>query len=313
MVGLLAELFSFRRRSFNVSGQLALSCVALPRQPAGLDSNSSFPQPQQIPMKATVSVPAKWIESKCSPAVILGLVLLMASLEPRLHADEKALKLPVAEDWSDISRITKDNDWSAVPGFVGYRGDKLAGKPGVSPQEILTEGTATPVSLNSNQKNPKALRTGGVAEFDGITNPTIALRGSATANAPFLLLNLDTRGKRNISVSYKLRDLDASTNNTVASVALQYRTETDKIFTDVPSAFAPDASIAAGRATLLTPIVVVLPANANDQAKLQVRWITADSSGNDEWIGIDDITITGEDIASTAGSQDNKGTAKSAN
>jgi hypothetical protein len=261
-------------------------------------------------MKATVFVFTKRIE----PTALLGLMLLLTvSAGPQLHADEKVVKLPMKEDWSDAARITKDNDWSAVPGFMGYRGDKLASKPGVSPQEIVADGTATPLSVIPNQRNPSALRTGGVAEFDGIANPTIALRGSATANAPFLLLNLDSRGKRNISVSYKLRDLDASTNNTVAPVALQYRTETDKAFTDVPAAFAPDASIAAGRATLLTPIHIVLPADANDQAKLQIRWITADAGGNDEWIGIDDIAITGEDAGLKASPQDDKGRAKAAN
>jgi len=241
--------------------------------------------------------------------MLVGIVLSIASLESRLHADDNPVKLPIRQDWSDISRITKDNDWSAVPGFIAYRGDKLVGKPGVSPQEIVSDGLSTSVNVIANQKNPTSLRTGGVAEFDGIANPTIALRGSATANAPFLLLHLDTRGKRNISVGYKLRDLDASTNNTVAPVALQFRTEADKLFTDVPAAFAPDASIAAGRATLLTPIVVVLPAKANDQAKLQIRWITADAGGNDEWIGIDDIAITGGDISP----QDSKESSKSAN
>ena len=256
-------------------------------------------------MKAIVSVPIKRIENKLLPAIFLSFALLIFLMGSQVRADDKPLKLPVKEDWSDISRIIKDNDWSAVPGFVGYRGDKLAGKPGVSPQQIVTDGSSTPVGVIANQKNP-TLRTGGVAEFDGIANPTIALRGSATANAPFLLVNLDTRGKRNISVSYKLRDLDASTNNAVAPVALQYRTEADKVFTDVPSAFAPDASIAAGRATLLTPITVVLPAAASNQAKLQVRWITSDASGNDEWIGIDDIVVTGDDL----GAPDEAGSSK---
>ena len=250
------------------------------------------------------------MENQASPAIVLGFLVMVCGAE--LSADEMALKLPIKEDWSDTARITKDNDWSAVPGFVGYRGDKLAGKPGVSPQEIVSDGLSTPVSVIPNQKNP-TIRTGGVAEFDGIANPTVALRGSATASAPFLLLNLDTSGKQNVSVSYKLRDLDASTNNTVAPVALQFRTEANTAFTDVSAAFAPDASIAAGRATLLTPITIVLPANANDQAKLQIRWITADASGNDEWIGIDDIAVTGEDLKVTAGSQDDQKPSKSAN
>lgn len=255
-------------------------------------------------MKATVSIPAKRIKTKWSPSLVLGLVLVLSPVGSQLHADDRPLTLPVKEDWTDVSRITKDNDWSAVPGFVGHRGDKLAGK-GVSPQTIVADGMSTPLVVQANQKNPGKLRTGGIAEFDTLSNPTIALRGSATADAPFLLVNLDTRGQGNISVSYKLRDLDASTNNTVAPVALQYRIQADAPFTDVPRAFAPDASIAAGRATLLTPIAVILPEAANDQPKLQVRWITTDATGNDEWIGIDEIVLTGEPLTTT-GNQGNK-------
>ena len=133
-------------------------------------------------------------------------LLLLALVVPQVRADEKALKPPVVEDWSDGSRVAKDNDWSAVPGFIGYRGDKLAGKPGMNPQTIVADGLATPADVIANQKNPNSLRTGGVAEFDGIPNPTMALKGSATAGAPFLLLNLDTKGKQNITIGYKLRD-----------------------------------------------------------------------------------------------------------
>lgn len=187
---------------------------------------------------------------------LLGALLASAVV----RADDKPLRPPVVEDWSDVSRITKDNDWSAVPGFQGHRGDKLAGKPGVNPQTIAADGVTTPVDVIANQKNPNSLRTGGVAEFDGISNPTIALKGSGTASAPFLLLNLDTRGKHNITIGYKLRDLDASANNATQPIALQYRTQLDAPFTDIPGAFVPDASSGPNQATLITPIVVILPA-----------------------------------------------------
>jgi Ca2+-binding RTX toxin-like protein len=36
-----------------------------------------------------------------------------------------------------------------------------------------------------------------------------------------------------------------------------------------------------------------LPAAADNQAQLQIRVITTNASGNDEWVGIDDISITG--------------------
>jgi hypothetical protein len=47
----------------------------------------------------------------------------------------------------------------------------------------------------------------------------------------------------------------------------------------------------------VTPIVAVLPTAANDQAHLQVRWITANAEGNDEWVGIDEIAVIGDDLA----------------
>jgi len=58
---------------------------------------------------------------------------------------------------------------------------------------------------------------------------------------------------------------------------------------------------------LVTPIVVVLPAKADDQAMLQVRWITANADGNDEWIGVDDIAIIGDELGTAAGASVDKG------
>lgn len=234
---------------------------------------------------------------RTSACALLSLTLLV----PAVRADDKLLRPPVVEDWSNVSLLTTENDWSTVAGFTGYRGDKLAGKPGVNPQTLIADGLSTPVSLLANQKNPSSLRTGGVAEFDAIPNPTIALKGSGTASAPFLLLNLDTRGKQNITIGYKLRDLDGSANNAEQAVALQYRTQTHLPFTDIPSAFVPDASTGPGLATLVTPVVVILPSNADNQAHVQIRWITTNADGNDEWIGVDDIAIIGDDLGTSTG------------
>lgn len=186
---------------------------------------------------------------------------------------------------------------------MGYRGDKLASKPGASPQTITNDGGATSVSVLANQKNPNSLRGGGVAEFDELPDPTIALKGSAKAPVPMLVLNLETKNKQNIKVSYKLRDLDAVAHNAVQAVALQYRTGTNAPFTDVAAAFAPDVTTRPGLSLLLTPITVVLPAEVNDQAHLQVRWVTTNAEGDDEWVGIDDIAVTGEGIMSDKATQ----------
>ena len=64
-------------------------------------------------------------------------------------------------------------------------------------------------------------------------------------------------------------------------------------FTNVPAGFVADATTGPSLATLVTPVSVVLPAAAEDQPLAQVRVITANAAGNDEWVGIDDIAVTG--------------------
>lgn len=237
------------------------------------------------------------------PEVQFFVAVAAIGMAAAVCADEVPQKLPFVQDWSNAALITQENDWAGIPGFVGYRGDKLAAKPGVNPQTITADGNSSPFSVLANQKNPNSLRTGGVAEFDAIPNPTIALKGSATAAAPMIVLNLETTGKQNVAVGYKLRDLDGSANNAVQAVALQYRVGTNSPYIDVPAAYAPDATTGPGVATLVTPIVVVLPADANNQAHVQVRWLTANSEGNDEWVGIDDIAVIGDEIVAPASAE----------
>ncbi|HEV7502680.1 MAG TPA: hypothetical protein VGQ33_21835, partial [Vicinamibacteria bacterium] len=98
------------------------------------------------------------------------------------RADGTPQTLPFSQNWSNTGLITVDNNWGAVPGIIGYRGDDLTTATGTDPRTILVEGTGTPVNVIANQGNPNTLATGGVAEFDTIANPTIALNGSGTAD-----------------------------------------------------------------------------------------------------------------------------------
>src|SRR5207245_2472452 len=119
--------------------------------------------------------------------------------------------------------ITTNNDWSGVPGIIGYRGDALTSATGVDPQTVVADGSSTPVNVNANHADPNTFTTGGVTEFDGIANPVVALQGSGTARAPHIVISLNTTGQTNINVNYNLRDIDGSTDNAVQPVALQYR------------------------------------------------------------------------------------------
>lgn len=219
-------------------------------------------------------------------------------LDDRLLPDASYYSLlyngPFFQDWSDTSLISQNNDWSGVPGVVGYRGDGLASTTGVNPQTITAfAGAAGPVvDVLANHTNPNTLTTGGVAEFE-IANPVVALKGSATARAPFLLFYLDTTGMSGITVSFNLRDIDGSANNAVQPIAVQYRVGESGPFTNLPAGYVADATTGPNQAYLVTPDTVVLPSDAANQPQVQVRVLTTDAVGSDEWVGVDDVSITG--------------------
>ncbi len=231
--------------------------------------------------------------------VALGLVLfvygLLGGVTPA-QADNSAQPLPFAQDWNTSSLISTSNDWSGVPGIVGYRGDGLVSTTGVDPQTVLVDGTSTPANVNANQTNPNSYTTGGVTEFH-LANPVVALAGSGTARAPFLLINLNTTGYESIRVMYNLRDLEDGADNAVQPVALHYRVGNSGNFTNVPAAFVADATEGPSIGGKVTSVDVVLPASANNQPLVQIRIMTTDAGGNDEWVGIDDIQIIGTPLS----------------
>jgi len=225
-------------------------------------------------------------------ALLAAVPLILGAVS--LRADNTPQTLPFSQNWTDIGLINTDNDWSAVPGFIGYLGQDITASTATDPQTLTGESvTPADVDVIANQSNPGTLSNGGVGEFDGIANPSVALQGSGTADAPYLLLHLDTLCKEAILVTYNLRDLDGSTDNAIQPVALQYRVGSSGPFINVPLAFASDATTGPSLATLVTPVSVTLPAACDNQSLVQIRWITANAAGNDEWVGIDDISVTG--------------------
>lgn len=193
------------------------------------------------------------------------------------------------QDWTNTGLITVNDIWDDVPSVVGFRGDGLTGGTGTDPQTILIEGTPV-IDVNANQTNPDTFTTGGVAEFE-IANPSAALTGSGTADAPSLVFYMNTTGRQSVNIAYNVRDLDASTDNAIQQIALQYRVGNTGDFANVPAGYIADATEVSA-ATLVTPISVTLPAAVENQAQVEIRVITSNAVGNDEWVGIDDVVIS---------------------
>ena len=203
-----------------------------------------------------------------------------------------AAALPFAQPWSDTGLISRDDDWSGVAGVVGHRGDGLTSAAGADPRAVLADGSGTPADVNANEGDPAAVGlAGGVAEFE-LPDPVVALQGSATAAAPHLVVSLDTRGRSGVTVRYRLRDIDPSSiANAVQAVALQYRVGGSGPFAAVPGGAVADATTGPGAATLVTSVSAVLPAAADDRPLVQLRILTTNAVGQDEWVGVDDIEV----------------------
>lgn len=215
----------------------------------------------------------------------------LAGIEFAVSANNTPQAIPFSQDWT-ANLITTSDDWSPVNGIVGFRGDGMVNATAVDPRTILADGSGTPVDVNANQANPNTFTTGGVAEFDTLADPVVALQGSGTARAPHLVIYLNTTGQSNVRVAYNARDVDGAADNAVQQINTQYRVGSSGDFINLPGGYIADASTGPSQATLVTPVAVTLPAAANDKPVVEVRIMTTDAPGSDEWIGIDDITVT---------------------
>lgn len=220
-------------------------------------------------------------------AAVLGMLPALASANANYHLLSGG---SLSQDWSNAALITVNNNWDNVPSIIGYRGDGLAGGTGVDPRTILASGTDTPVNVSANQTNPNTFSTGGLAEF-AIADPVVGLAGSGTARAPFMLFHVNATGCGAITLQYNARDLEDGADNAIQQIDTQYRVGSSGDFTSLAGGYIADASVP--NAVMTTPVLVTLPAAANGQAQVQIRVITTDAVGNDEWIGIDDIVISG--------------------
>ena len=208
--------------------------------------------------------------------------------------------------------ITTNDNWSGVASVEGYEGKNLTATHGIDPQTVLgTEfaGNAlpsTPTQVSANKSNPSAFNAGGVAEFDSGTYLAIGFQGAVQAN-PYLVFYLNTTGRSSITMSYTATDIDDGSNDAVSPLALQYRIGETGNFINLPAGFITDATDGggAGRSTSKS---VTLPADAANKPKVQVRLITtnaanaAGSSTPDEWIGINNITVSSQAPSAAGGS-----------
>jgi endonuclease G len=165
---------------------------------------------------------------------------------------------------------------------------------GVAVHRFGTTAGAIPTTRTTSPANGDllyvTLGTSGGWRDEGANGISMLASGSQSAGA--LVVALDTTGQTNVQVSWIARTIlqQASRDN---SVALQYRVGTSGNFIDVDPSLYTSAGKAAGDAATFTN--VALPAAAENQPLVQVRWLyweSVSTSGSRDRIAVDDISIT---------------------
>ncbi|MCU0238934.1 MAG: VCBS repeat-containing protein [Pyrinomonadaceae bacterium] len=213
-------------------------------------------------------------------------VIVMATLTS-IYADTTPQTLPYTQNWSTTGTlITVNDNWSGVPGVTGYLGDDSATTvANINALSVLTATSAVDVIANAANTST----SGGVAELEA--DGVVALQGSGTADFPFITVYLNTTGQSKIRVQCNVKDVDPSVDDAVQQFVIQYRVGSTGNFITVPGSYRADVTTVSS-ATQVTPIDVTLPAAADNQPVVEVRFMTTNAAGSDEWTGIDDINIT---------------------
>jgi VCBS repeat-containing protein len=199
-----------------------------------------------------------------------------------------------SQDWSNAGLFTANDSWADVPSITGYRGDDVTAATGTDPRTLTAAATSGGViDVNFGQAAPNTFTTGGVTRFSGANvgeNTVVALAGSGTADAPSLVFYLDATGRSDINFSATLRDLETGPDNAIQQIALQYRVSPTSAWTNI--SYIADATAGPNIAGADIALTGSLGSDANNQAQVEIRVLTTNAVGNDEWVGIDDIVIS---------------------
>lgn len=229
----------------------------------------------------------QFLYASVSAAVAASGFVALSAAPARASVTTSITSFPYSQAWADPGLITANDDWSGVVGVQGYLGQDITTVVGADPQTVLGESaSATDTDVVAN--GAPTSTAGGVLEVNG---DTIALQGSGTADAPYVAFRLDLTGQSGVTFGFDARDIDAGADNTNQQIAVQYRVGSAGNYTNLPDGYIADASDGPSL-TKTTPVSVALPALVNGQADVFVRVITTNASGSDEWIGIDNISIT---------------------
>lgn len=191
--------------------------------------------------------------------------------------------LPYSQDFG----LTWFNPSAAVFSAMGFAAWNSSPSPCTT---IAMAGTSTAVSDQSVDTAQVPKTTGDVYGYSGISGGVqnndgelyIQTSSNATAGSCQLVLALNTTGNTNIVVTYDVDMVNPQTR--IIGIVFQYRVGTAGAWTTLNTAY--QHSIADRVANQIDNFIVPLPAAADNQPVVQVRWALARLAGGGAFSGI---------------------------
>ena len=216
--------------------------------------------------------------------LILGCAMLVSgSVFAQTNPTPQAI--PYNQDFSGLAHAS-----TTYP--AGIQGWKVSSAATTS--FVTTGPTGDQLLLASSSASSTA---GGVLNYNG----KVGTLASGSTN-PGIALALITSGKSNIRVNYDIMVIrnpyDGASNTRLNEATLQYRVGTSGAFTTLTGIEYQSGTTLQTTSGVTTPQnllsrSIILPAACNNQAEIQIRWITRDitGSGSRPSFAVDNIAI----------------------
>ncbi|HRF75203.1 MAG TPA: MopE-related protein [Chitinophagales bacterium] len=214
--------------------------------------------------------------------------------------------IPYFEDFSGLTHAS-----TTYP--MGLQGWKVSS---AATTVVITGGPTADHTLTANSS--ASSNAGGVHNYNG----KIGTLASGSTN-PGLVLALNTTGYNNITLSYDIMVIrnpyDGASNTRLNEATLQYRIGTTGAFTAITGVEYQSGTTQQTASGVTTPQdlqarSIVLPVACENQAEIQIRWITHDmtGAGSRPSFAIDNINVDadndGDTFLSTVDCNDNDAT-----
>lgn len=226
------------------------------------------------------------ISRRCRPVrfamVLAGLVF--AEAVTLAQSNPSPLNLPVTQTWGSTAFTSMPSGFAAWGGMNG----------GTTSSQALAEATVPTFDATVMGSTPTSGGTGGCYGYAVSSNARFAVNTSSNSlnGVNQLALAINTLGQSNITLTYDLINVIANAR-TVGAVC-QYRAGTSGPWTTLSGTGNPYVQ-SGGTAGTVTSASINLPAGAENQPVVQIRWAVwrGGGAGNSSAFAIDNLSITG--------------------